>query len=869
MRERKNAAGALLVMVSMLLVAGRATAQVSVPFDRGFQGRPSLGIALPPGPLAGDANPTAIELNPGQVGFVESTSVVLVQNFWAHEVLRAGRGGGAFVVTPLLGARLGLALQWLSPSWPGLYGDHLKSQVALALPMGRSLAFGGTWNHLISGPFGGRDSFDLGVGWRPGRFVALGIAAIDVGGRSLSEETPSVSTLWKGELALRPLGDHRLELAGGVATADGDEGDDRQWRPHARFMAKVGRGVGIFGGVDRSRGIDETLTSGLDVWRGSVGLSLDLQNAGLRAAGLFGENQPDPWDGGPAGHVALLFQARRNVPLLVRPTVQVVELSGMEADRVFVHTLVSLDRLAGDPTVGAVLLEIDTLNLGLGRIEELRQAVRKLRARKPVIAHLSEPRTREYYLASLCDRVVIHPAGQLTLTGLAGSYLFFQGVLDRLSVNVELVRIGAWKGAMEPFVATEHTEAVRENLQQLLSDQYAHLVGGIARGRPDLTPSRIESAIDKGFFGPEEAVKAGLADALVDKNGIETYLEKALGKKIRLRRSTPAPFTARRWSSRRVGVVLLDGAIAAGRPEGAPPIGFGVVAWADPLIEALEALRGDAQTTSVVLRVNSPGGEAFASDRIARAVARLAQAKPVVVSMGDVAASGGYYVAAPSRTIFASPSTLTGSIGIFSYKVDVSGLLDMLGITTAVYRRGPHADFFSPYRAWSEEEKQMARSSIGQRYDLFVRTVAKGRKMSTAAVDAVGQGRVFTGAEASKRGLVDRLGGFGDALAEAVRLGRVDVGSDGAPDLVFLPEPPLNLLKLLTSAGAHAHDTKTTAVGTVMARFLGTLPEGELTDFPDFPLMARGRPVARLLVPLLLGNGQGVEARLPFELDLP
>jgi protease-4 len=257
---------------------------------------------------------------------------------------------------------------------------------------------------------------------------------------------------------------------------------------------------------------------------------------------------------------------------------------------------------------------------------------------------------------------------------------------------------------------------------------------------------------------------------------------------------------------------------------------------------------------AVVLRVNSPGGSAFASDVVARAIGKLRKAgKPVVVSMGDIAASGGYYISAPADVIFAEPSTLSGSIGIFGYKVDVRKLMGTLGVSTETYRRGLHADYLSPYRPWTDEEIKIAAEKIRHFYELFLTTVVDGRRaqgLTRARVDEIGRGHVWTGAQARSLGLVDRTGGVTDAIDLAAQLGHVPFNRDGLPPLMVLPRPAGGLFHLLTS---RSEDDD----------------EAEAASALRETLSRSGAAAAlRLLAPFLLGNGTGIEARLPYDLEI-
>ena len=260
---------------------------------------------------------------------------------------------------------------------------------------------------------------------------------------------------------------------------------------------------------------------------------------------------------------------------------------------------------------------------------------------------------------------------------------------------------------------------------------------------------------------------------------------------------------------------------------------------------------------AVVLRVNSPGGSAFASDVVAREIAKVRRAgKPVIVSMGDVAASGGYYISAPADAIFAEPSTISGSIGIFGYKVDVRKLMGTLGLGLETYKRGQHADYSSPYRPWTDDEIKIAAEKIRHLYDLFLGTVADGRGrkgLTRARVDEIGRGHVWTGAEAQGLGLVDELGGLSAAIDRAAQLGRVPLERGGLPALEVLPKPEGGLLRMLTGLAEAQGDGDAASSASVLRARLGG---------------AGVTAALRLLAPLVLGDGTGVEARLPYDIDI-
>jgi protease-4 len=512
--------------------------------------------------------------------------------------------------------------------------------------------------------------------------------------------------------------------------------------------------------------------------------------------------------------------------------------------------------LAADRLAAGVLFKIENVGLGTARIEELRGEIAALRARgKRVLAYAPSPSTREYYLAAACDAIVMHPAGELGLTGISQSVTFYKTAMDRVGVQVDLVRIGSFKGAMEPFIMTEQSPDVRANKTRLLDDVFARVTGAIAADRTRagkrMDAAEVRALIDRGLFTPAQAQAAGLIDGVADQGQLEAVIAHALGRPdVTISDLETTPIAPGAWPSRRVAVVLVDGTIVDG-PSQELPFGIGGVAGSDTLAQALEECRRDGTVGAVVLRVNSPGGSAFASDVIARAIGQLREAgKPVVVSMGDLAASGGYYVSAPADFVFAEPSTITGSIGIFGFKVNAARLLDTIGINVQTTRRGAHADYLSPYRPWTEAEAKMVMDKMRHMYGQFVETVATGRAtrgLTVARVDEIGRGQIWTGAMGMSLGLVDRIGGVGEAIDEAVRRSGVPVGHDRMPELEVLPRASAGFVRRL--------------IGAADAAAAPTTPPVRLLT-PDT------RAALRLLAPVLLGGGAGFEARLPYDIEL-
>ena len=854
----------LVIALSAILVP-RARAQTlsDVP-DAAF--RLTRGVFVPEAVRAGDGDATAVELNPGQLPLIQRADVAAIIDGWRARAAMPGRGGALLLGLPLSSAiGLGAGLQRV------LTGDsfddgYTKLQFGLGVGS-RNFGLGMTWAHLWGDGVGGTDTFDLGASARLWSRAALGFVIEDLARPRLPGASAPLPRRWVGELTLRPLGTDRLE----VAAAALHLGDDAWSRIGSRFRAGVQLGGGwrVFSDVEvlprrpqpglAADGTDVRLTFGLSAAFDHASVALAARRAFVPASEPGGE-----WGGSFVLHHTL----ERTAPSLSSVKAVRLELHHLESDRAFLQMALRLRALASDANVAAVVLAIDELELGSGRIEELRDLIAELRrAGKHVIAYVTFPSTRDMYLASACERILIHPAGVVELVGMVQAVTFYKAAMDRLGVSLDLVRIAEFKGAMEPFVMTGQSEPVRRNRNELLDDVYARILAGIGAGRaPEGTAERASTAapkaalggdaqalVQKGTFTPEEAQRAGLVDAIRDDDGLADYLRvlaRAPGLALE-RHADGAPVRPIRWPGRRAAVILVEGAIVDG-PNEELPLGSGGLAGSDALVAALDEARRDPSVRAVVLRVNSPGGSAFASDVIARAVARVrAAGKPVVVSMGDVAASGGYYIAAPSDAIFAEPSTTTGSIGIFGYKLDVSGLLAKLSLSTEVTTRGPHADAMLPFRPWTPEERQAAQQKIRHLYEMFLSTVASGRQRSgltVERVDQLGRGHVYTGAQAKALGLVDELGGVTAAIDRAVALSDIPLRPGEAPELLVLPRPSGSLLKRLAS----------------VAR-VGERGDGEDESPPR--IAAPLRPLIRLVGPYLFGRGEGIEARLPFELE--
>ena len=414
-----------------------------------------------------------------------------------------------------------------------------------------------------------------------------------------------------------------------------------------------------------------------------------------------------------------------------------------------------------------------------GKVQEIRDAITDFRSSgKPIIAYLEYGGEQEFYLASACDKVFLMPSASLDLTGIASYELFLRGTLDKVGAYPDTLHIGQYKTASNTFTERTFTPAHLEMAQSLNADLYEQLIRGLADGRHK-SETEIRALVDHGPFLPEDAIRAGLVDDVAYEDELDDKVKLASGTARFLdeadyRRVSPASLGLNRGP--RIAVIYATGMIASGQSSYDSP--SGQVLGSDTMAEYLRKARADSSIKAIVLRIDSPGGSAIASDVIWREVMLTRGVKPVIASMSDVAASGGYYIAMPAHVIVAQPATLTGSIGVVMLKFVIDGTLKKLGMNVEGVTNGKYAGLYSPVRAFTPEERAKVQEQMQATYDTFVEKAADGRNTTPERIDKVGQGRVWTGRQAKEIGLVDELGGLERALAVAKQRARLPPDSE-------------------------------------------------------------------------------------------
>lgn len=442
--------------------------------------------------------------------------------------------------------------------------------------------------------------------------------------------------------------------------------------------------------------------------------------------------------------------------------------------------LASIQKAKEHENIKGIYIEATSLNAGVAAYEEIRDALKDFKASGKFIVAYSDNYTQGlYYLSSVADKVLMNPQGMMEWSGLSSTPVFFKNLLEKIGVEMQIFKVGTYKSAVEPFISTEMSPANREQINAYLTSVWGQITNDVAESRNVSVESLNEIADRMLMFHPaEESVKCGLVDTLIYKNDVRNYLKAMAGideddsmpvlglqEMINVKKNVPKD-----KSGNIIAVYYAYGDIYNSASSGISEQCID----ATKVIKDLRQLKEDKNVKAVVLRVNSPGGSAFGSEQIWYAVSELKKEKPVIVSMGDYAASGGYYISCNADTIVAEPTTLTGSIGIFGMFPNVKGLTDKIGLDFDVVKTNQYSDFGMPNRPLNDGEKGLMQMYVNNGYDLFLTRCSEGRGISKEELDKIAQGRVWTGSTAKELGLVDELGGLDKALEIAIAKADVD-----------------------------------------------------------------------------------------------
>lgn len=645
-------------------------------------------------------------------------------------------------------------------------------------PVRYGMALGAKQDNFLVGARLIRDSithWDVGAMVRLGKWVSLGGVGQDLnrkGGR------------FGAGVAVRPVGPRLTFFSEAYFTPfQPFAGLEIEPIPGLKFKARAKLGTGDdFGFI--------------------AGLKLSLGRFGI---GVLGSPEPVR----VAGLVRISQDLHRSI-LPPRPRLLELRLSGPIADqkpgmslmgigkvRTTYSLLDLLDRAKNDRSITGIVLMLEGEEFSFPQAQELRRALLEFRkAGKKLFVYASSLGMIGYYIASCGDRVIIHPMGDVVIPGVSMRAQFVKGALDKLGIKTEAYRYGRYKSAVEVFTEDSLTVANREQLEVIVDGVYEDFVQAVSRGRK-LEPAVIESLVSRAIFRADEAKAVGLVDTLCYEDELDSLVIREFKGKQRVGEKwlRDAKVVIERWDEpAQIAVIYATGSIVRGESKtdfltGEQRAGSTTLSW------AIKQAARDKKVKGIVLRVDSPGGDGFASDQVWRELELVKKKKPVVVSMGTMAASGGYYISCNAERIFALPGTITGSIGVFNLRIVTEEFYNKLGIRRQTVKRGKHADLFSDLREATPLEDSIFQSQIDWFYQQFISKVAQGRNLTVEVVDSVGQGRVWLAKDAKRLGLVDSIGGLMEAIDYCRQ--KAKLGKDYR--LKFYPKRKLGLGSFLES----------------------------------------------------------------------
>jgi protease-4 len=825
-------------------LAGRAAAD---PLPRS-----AAHVATPGGSTAADDNGDALVLNPANLAWLPGSELRWTWVRCPDDALAVGCGHALAASAALpFGLATSLRADLVQPPWgvadstgvgyPYRGYDFTWITWGLAAHVGERFSFGlsldrsYSQNPYVEGLFG----VTAGASWRPSTHLAFSVVAHDFNRPSptllpdLSHGGPDLPVLdgrYTLAMALRPAGRRNVELGFEVEYWQGVD----TWIPRGT----LGIDVPYVGRASASVQAANFWNSQEAAIMGTAGLEVHFDGLSAGGGALFGNGL----GGTPAEYVtaAIASYAQPGIPDLPRAVWLRIEKT--PGTREHVALLRKLWHIADQRDVQAVTLVIRAEPAGsFAHAEEIADAIRVLRSHgKKVLCSWEDAGPKAIYACASADRIVVNPAGGVRYAGLRAQYIYLKGLLDKIGVKADFVRIGPHKTAPEQFTNEHAGPVAEEDHIDALRQVDAVFVRNETLYRR-VSEERFREVTSHGPFVASEARDGGLVDGFAFDDELPRVVNELVGHDVSYQKYDDAARTPPAFGPReKVAVLYLDGDIVDGRSQHVPLIDTRLVG-SYSMVDAIEQLRDDPTVKAVVLRIESPGGSSLASDVMWRALQLLGKRKPLIVSMGSIAASGGYYVASASHDIYALPLTLTGSIGVFYGKADVSGLLAKLGVTVDTYKTAPRADAESFYRGFTPDEERELGKKIDQFYDTFLDRVAEGRHMSKEAVDAVGRGHVWMGQQAIERHLVDHLGGLREALQAAREAGNLP---DDAPVMEAPAEASSLVEKALQLAGiSHA--------------------EGPLDTLPP---AVRG--LAQSLAPMLVYSGDVPLARLEWVEDV-
>ena len=504
------------------------------------------------------------------------------------------------------------------------------------------------------------------------------------------------------------------------------------------------------------------------------------------------------------------------------------------------ETLNAIKKAKDDSKIKGILLDLGIVPSGMATVEEIRNALLDFKkSGKFILAYGEIYSQKAYYLATTANKVYMNPEGALDFRGISGQVMFLKGLMEKLDVQIQVIRHGKFKSAVEPFLLDKMSQANKEQTLTYINALWNQMLKGISQAR-GLSEVQLNKLADNlTGFTPELAVKEKMVDQLIYKDQLLQEIRNKLNIKsdkeinsVNLSRYVLATENDSPGDSKdKIAIIFASGDIVSGNAD------EGTIG-SERISKAIRKARLDKNIKAIVLRVNSPGGSALASDVIWREMVLAKKEKPVVVSMGDVAASGGYYISCAATKVFASPNTITGSIGVFGIIPNFQKTLqNKLGITFDKVSTNKHSDFIPITRPMDAEESTIMQRNIERIYSSFIKHVAEGRKMTTASIDSIGQGRVWSGVDAKRLNLIDEFGGLNNAIEEAAKLAKIS--KYNIKTLPELKDPFMKLIEQFTG------DYKDASIQKELGEYYGY-----------FTYLRK------------LATADRIQARLPFEMNV-
>ena len=834
-----------------------AALSLSLAVESRAQSTPSQGVRLPDRSLAVQSDAASTEVNPAGLAFMDTLELGYTLHMATRDASGVVDDGHAVFAAAGLGPLgLGVSTQWITrPDLGQGLTRFRRHSLAGALRLADGLSVGLGY-HVFGSDTSERldnlHSVDVGLQWRLGEHLALAAFGRDLNAPFLTP-TRGLGRRFGAALALR-LWDGRVILEQEAHLVQGSDqlllGPRLALEPLSGLRLFARAEIGVRG--DDAQGL-AAATAGVELSLGSLGVQSSLHMSTLADARRLTSHSHSLWFS-PNKQRPLFDLTREWIVLDLSTPFSELPVSGLfgPSSQSYLTLLLELDRMTQDDTVEGLVLNIAGLGMGYGQIWELRQRLDALRQRgKHLVAVLQSADTRSIYLANAAHKLYMVPHATYEPSGLSAQLVSYGGLLDRFKIKSEFLRVRDYKTAPEQYTHPRPSPQSLEQTGDYLDELFKAVLASFhTRAK---TPEDARAMVDQVPLLPAQAKERGYIDRVLYADELEAALKDDFGPGVTLTRGYSRPTTQEdTWRDRpEIAIVVIDGAIITGK-SGQSPLGDDAMSGSTTLIGAIDRLRRDQDVKAVVVRINSPGGSAVASDLIYRELRRLAQTKPVLASMGNVAASGGYYVAVGAEEIFATPLTLTGSIGIFAGKVSVQELAQEYGVDITTLQRGQVAGALSLLTPWSQEHKQALSTYLLYLYRLFLRQAAATRPLSADQIDALGQGRVWTGSRAKDHKLIDQTGSLIDALRKAEQLAGL---SPRQARYTIYPEPSSSL-GLPGMVSSSAQQRVLTWLG------VGLPPEPTLAMGPRAPLAQLATTIERAAL-LLLYYPPGEALMLP------